>query len=105
LLSSDPTGAVFAALADATRRDLLRRLSADGPCTATQLAAGLPCTRQAVSKHLAVLSDAGLVAGARQGRETRYRVTPAPLTEAMSWMATVGADWDRRLVALRDLLS
>jgi DNA-binding transcriptional ArsR family regulator len=102
---SDPAGAVFAALADATRRDLLVRLSADGPCTATQLAAGLPFTRQAVSKHLAVLSDAGLVAGARQGRETRYRLTPAPMTAAMSWMATVGAEWDRRLIALRDLLS
>jgi DNA-binding transcriptional ArsR family regulator len=101
----DPTGAVFAALADPTRRDLLSRLSAEGPSTATVLAAGLPVTRQAVAKHLAVLSGAGLVSGTRQGRETRYRLTPAPLADAMSWMATVGAEWDRRLEALRSLLS
>ena len=64
--------------------------------TATELAADLPVTRQAVAKHLAVLAGAGLVAARREGRETRYRPTPAPLGEAIGWMTGVGAQWDER---------
>jgi DNA-binding transcriptional ArsR family regulator len=97
------TDAVFAALADPTRRAVVVRLSAGGPTTATELAATLPVTRQAVSKHLGVLSEAGLVASDRVGREARYRLTPEPLGDAVSWMATVGAAWDQRLGALRSL--
>jgi DNA-binding transcriptional ArsR family regulator len=89
--------AVFLALADSTRREVIARLSRDGPATATQLAAALPITRQAVSKHLSTLAGARLVAVRREGRETRYRLTPEPLTAAMTWMASVGADWDARL--------
>jgi DNA-binding transcriptional ArsR family regulator len=58
-------------------------------------------TRQAVAKHLAMLEEAGLVSGERSGRERRYRLTPAPLGEAVSWMASVGSEWDERLEALR----
>ena len=58
-------------------------------------------TRQAVAKHLVALSGAGLVDGARTGRETRYRLTPLPLADAARWMAEVGAAWDDRLEALR----
>lgn len=96
--------AVFAALADATRRDVVARLSADGPSTQTELATHLPVTRQAVAKHLASLNDAGLVAASREGRETRYRLTPEPMSDAVTWMAAVGAEWDTRLGALRGLL-
>lgn len=64
-------------------------LSARGTATATELTGELPMTRQAVSKHLATLADAGLVEGERRGRETRYRLTQA------------GAEWDGRLDALR----
>jgi len=96
-----PVDSVFSALADATRREVLRCLAEGGPATATQLAGTLPVTRQAVAKHLSLLDDAGLVEIERCGREVRYRVTPRPLTEAMSWMATVGAEWDDRLDALR----
>jgi DNA-binding transcriptional ArsR family regulator len=92
---------VFAALGDPGRRALVREISARGSATATELAAGLPVTRQAVAKQLAALAEAGLVAGVRRGRETRYAVTPEPLGEAMAWMATVGARWDERLEALR----
>jgi DNA-binding transcriptional ArsR family regulator len=53
-----------------------------------------------VQKHLASLTAAGLVASRRDGREVRYRLTPAPMSEAMSWMADVGAQWDTRLAAL-----
>ena len=58
-------------------------------------------TRQAVAKHLAVLQDAGLVRAERAGRERRFSPTPAPLGEAISWMASVGGDWDERLAALQ----
>ena len=94
-------GAVFAALADPTRRQVVQRLSPGATVTASSLARELPMTRQAVAKHLAALDQAGLVAGERRGRETHYRLTPDPLTEAAGWMAAVGADWDGRLQALR----
>jgi DNA-binding transcriptional ArsR family regulator len=99
------TGAVFEALGDPTRREVMRRLAQDGPATATQLAADLPVSRQAVAKHLAALEDAGLVEGEREGRERRFRLTPAPLSEAAEWMADVGAEWDQRLRRLRRRLS
>src|SRR5687768_4766117 len=95
-----PPDRVFDALADPNRRRLLGFLAERETATATELAGELPVTRQAVAKHLATLSAAGLVEGTRQGRETRYRLTPAPLTEAMAWMADVGAQWDDRLTAL-----
>ncbi len=95
------TDAVFAALADPTRRTVLDTVAAQQGITATQLAAGLPVTRQAVAKHLAVLADAELVAGERTGRETHWRATPAPLTDAIAWMTSVGAAWDDRLAALQ----
>ena len=97
--------AVFEALSDPTRRELLALVGRlDGP-TATELARDLPVTRQAVSKHLSVLSSAGLVESGRSGREVRYRLTPAPLSEAMAWMAGVGAQWDTRLARLERQLS
>lgn len=97
-------GAVFLALADTTRREVIARLSHAGPATATELAADLPITRQAVTKHLSALAGARLVAGHREGREMRYRLTPEPLTVAMTWMASVGAEWDARLGRLGALL-
>ena len=54
-----------------------------------------------MTKHLDALPRAGLVSAERSGREKRYRLTPAPLEAAMSWMASVGAEWDKRLDALR----
>jgi DNA-binding transcriptional ArsR family regulator len=93
---------VFAALADPTRREVLRSLSERPELTASRLAGELPITRQAVAKHLAALHKAGLVEPQRVGRETHYRLTPAPLTDAMDWMAAVGASWDRRLARLAE---
>ena len=92
---------VFAALADPTRRRLIQRLAEASPQTATRLATNLPVTRQAVSKHLAILAEAGLVTAERAGRETRYALTPAALTEATSWLAIIAATWDERLAALK----
>ncbi|HXJ67060.1 MAG TPA: metalloregulator ArsR/SmtB family transcription factor [Actinomycetota bacterium] len=94
-------GAVFQALADPTRREVVSLLSRSGSVTATELATQLPVSRQAVAKHLATLADAGLVSSAREGREVRYRLTPSPMNDTMSWMTTVGAEWDERLDALQ----
>ncbi len=96
---------VFSALADPNRRYVLEALAERDTATATELAAELPVTRQAVAKHLAALSEAGLVESRREGRETRYELTPAPLGAAMDWMAGVGAQWDARLSALQKLLT
>jgi DNA-binding transcriptional ArsR family regulator len=96
----DPAGAVFGALADPTRRRLLAAIADRPATTATELASELPISRQAVLKHLVALADAGLVDRERSGREVRYRVTPAPLSDAVSWMADVGGQWDERLASL-----
>lgn len=98
--ATDPAGAVFGALSDPTRRRLLATLADHPAATATELASELPISRQAVIKHLSALADAGLLDRQRSGREVRYRVTPAPLSDAASWMAQVGGQWDGRLAAL-----
>jgi DNA-binding transcriptional ArsR family regulator len=91
---------VFDALGDPSRRSLVRAIAARGDATATELAAELPVTRQAVAKQLGALADAGLLRATRVGRETRYTVTPEPLGDAVAWMAEVGARWDDRLAKL-----
>jgi DNA-binding transcriptional ArsR family regulator len=101
-VTSIPTGStdrVFAALADPNRRRLLAAVSSC-PATATELAGEFPISRQAVVKHLSALADAGLLERERRGREVRYRMTPEPLSSAVSWMAEVGGQWDQRLAAL-----
>ena len=100
-MTGDSADAVFSALADPTRRALLQSIAEQPASTATALAASLPITRQAVVKHLAALADAGLLDRARDGREVHYTVHAAPLNDAVSWMATVGGQWDARLGALK----
>jgi len=100
----DAIGPVFSALADGNRRRLLETLARRESATQRELAAELPVTRQAVGKHLAALEEAGLVEASRSGRNTHYRLTPAALADALSWMERVGAEWDERLRALRDHL-
>src|SRR5207244_12749377 len=102
--TKDPTGRVCDALADPNRRYVVEALAERGPATATELAAELNVSRQAVAKHFAALSDAGLVESRREGRETRYELTPQPLAGALDWMAEVGVAWDARLARLRNLL-
>jgi len=103
-MPADPSGAVFSALADPTRRRLLSAISAH-PATATELAGELPISRQAVVKHLNMLAQAGLLEREREGRDVRYRVTPEPLSDAVTWIAEVGGEWDSRLATLRDSLT
>ena len=98
---TDPVGATFAALADPSRRRMLSLMGGSGSgATATELARELPISRQAVAKHLSQLASAGLVAPTRQGRETRYRITPEPLEDAVAWIVQAGGEWDDRLARL-----
>jgi ArsR family transcriptional regulator, cadmium/lead-responsive transcriptional repressor len=97
--------AVFAALADPTRRRMIETLAIRGTATATGLAAELPITRQAVAKHLAALKRARLVRATRAGRETRYNLDAAPLAGVSEWVELVGAEWDERLERLRRTLA
>jgi DNA-binding transcriptional ArsR family regulator len=97
---------VFVALADPTRRAILAALATSGPSTATDLAARLPITRQAVAKHLALLVDAGLITpepGER--RRVRYRLRSAPVQLAQQFLAALAHDWDDRLNALQKYLT
>jgi DNA-binding transcriptional ArsR family regulator len=94
---------VLVALADPTRRVLLELLAARGEVTATILAQELPVTRQAIVKHLAVLEAAGLVASHKVGREVRFAVRPSTLDATARWMASLAADWDRRLARIKRL--
>lgn len=96
----EPDDAVFAALADATRRRVLRAVAEEGPVTATALADRLPVTRQAIAKHLAVLRDAGLVEHERAGRETLFTAQPTALADAGRWLMATGSAWDDRLARL-----
>jgi DNA-binding transcriptional ArsR family regulator len=102
LTRDEDLGALFAALADPTRRPGSRSPSGAEPATASGLAAELPITRQAIAKHLGALERAGLVEPRREGRETRYRLTPEPLDGAIAWMEEVGARWDRSLARLSE---
>jgi DNA-binding transcriptional ArsR family regulator len=100
----DAHDAVFAALADPTRRRVLRLVAERGPTSATLLEHELPVTRQAIVKHLVMLSRAGLVAGHRSGQEVRYALVPEPLEEVSTWIAEIGSRWDERLARLRQLV-
>jgi DNA-binding transcriptional ArsR family regulator len=93
--------AVFKALADASRRELLDRLRADNGQTLNELCACLAMTRQAVSKHLAILEEANLVVTIRRGREKLHYLNPVPIHEiADRW---IGKFERSRLAALSDM--
>jgi DNA-binding transcriptional ArsR family regulator len=91
---------VFAALGDETRWSILAALG-EGDASASALSGSLPVTRQAIAKHLAVLQEAGLVEPVRVGREIRYRVLGAQLTETARRLDNIGNEWDRRLAAIK----
>jgi len=92
---------ILAAMADPRRRQLLATLAATGPATATELAAGLPISRQAIGKHLAVLRGAGLVTSFKDGRDVRFEVSTGPLARTAGWLAALATAWDGRLAAIK----
>ena len=94
---------LWEAVADPTRRKLLDLLVARGHATATTLTVEMPVSRQAISKHLALLQRVGLIDGHRQGREVRYEVREQRLAEATGALSEVAKRWDRRLRAIKQL--
>jgi len=95
---------VLVALADPTRRQLFEQLCQEGSGTAARFATRLPITRQAITKHLVTLEQAGLVTAYEMGRERRYVPQPEALQSVTSWIAAREAQWDHRLAALRSYL-
>ena len=92
---------VFDALADPTRRAVIRALADVGPSTLADLTRQLPVTRQAVAKHLAVLDRVGLVQATPAGRERKFRVDEARLGDAVAQLSSVGSAWDARLQRIK----
>jgi len=100
--SSAPIG-VFAALGDPTRAQLLSAIARSGASSATNLTRGTDITRQAVTRHLQVLTQAGLVEARREGREVLYSVRSETLNDTADWLNEVGAAWDEQLELIRAL--
>lgn len=96
---------VLGALGDPTRRAVLEAVARRGPLTATELSGPAGISRQAVSKHLGVLEQAGLVHATRVGREARYEVVTGSLEPATQWLDRIGSAWDDRLARLRHHLA
>jgi ArsR family transcriptional regulator, cadmium/lead-responsive transcriptional repressor len=94
---------LWSAIGDPSRRRVLDLLVSNGEISASWLAGRVPFSRQAVSKHLVVLEQAGLVSRRKQGREVLYRVEADRLDQATRAMADVAAQWDRRLAAIKRL--
>lgn len=92
---------VFAALGDPTRLRLVAALCAGGALSIAQLTTGTAITRQAVTKHLEVLADAGLVRDVRQGRERLWELEASRLDEARRALDAIAAQWDQALQRLK----
>jgi DNA-binding transcriptional ArsR family regulator len=92
---------VFAALGQPTRLRLVSRLCVDGPLSITELSANAGMTRQALTKHLRALAEAGLVCNRRRGREQLWDFEPEPLEDARKLLARISANWDEAIDRLR----
>jgi DNA-binding transcriptional ArsR family regulator len=95
---------IFAALGDETRLRLIALLCAGGALSIAQLTASTDITRQAVTKHLQVLADAGLVRDIRQGRERLWEFEPTRLEEARRSLDAIAAQWDHALGRLKAMM-
>ncbi|MEH7334935.1 metalloregulator ArsR/SmtB family transcription factor [Neobacillus drentensis] len=100
MVASSAKHDVFQAIADPTRRSLLKLLS-NQELPVTAISEHYPISRTAVSKHLRVLADAGLVKERKVGRETRYKLEPEPLFELKDWLQYFELFWENKLTALR----
>src|SRR6476661_7739985 len=92
---------VFAALGDETRLLLLARLCDGRRASIAQLTAGSRLTRQAISKHLRVLENVGIVHGIRRGRESLFEFSPQPIQEIREYLDLVSREWDQALSRLK----
>jgi DNA-binding transcriptional ArsR family regulator len=92
---------LFAALGDETRLDLLDRLGAGGPQSITRLTSGSRVTRQAITKHLHILAEAGLVHDTQRGRERIWTIEPERVDEARRYLDHIERQWDEALERLK----
>jgi DNA-binding transcriptional ArsR family regulator len=95
---------VFAALGDETRLHLVARLCTSGPQSIVRLTDGARVSRQAITKHLRALADAGLVRSAREGRERIWEIRPKRLGEARRYLDQISDQWDQAIARLRALV-
>ncbi len=95
---------VFAALGDPARLRLIAKLSDGAALSISQLAKGSALTRQAITKHLRVLENAGLACSTRSGRESLYRLETASIMEARQYLESISRQWDAALGRLRALV-
>ena len=95
---------LFAALGDTTRLRLVSRLCNDGPMCITSLAADSNVTRQAVTKHLKVLEEAGLLHSTRKGRESIWQLDRERVEEARHYLGVISTQWDNALTHLRSFV-
>jgi DNA-binding transcriptional ArsR family regulator len=95
---------VFAALGDETRLGLLAKLTSGEPQSIARLTEGTRLTRQAVTKHLRVLEDAGVVFSVTTGRESRFALDPRPIVSAQEYLEHVSRQWDSALARLKALV-
>ena len=102
-MRTEPDDDLWAAIADPSRRRVLDLLVQRGEASASWLAGQVPFTRQAVSKHLVVLEQSGLISRRKLGREVLYRVNADRLDQATRAMAELAAEWDQRLNAIKRL--
>jgi DNA-binding transcriptional ArsR family regulator len=103
-MQTEVASELFRALADPTRRALFERLSREGEQPVRVLTKGAGVSQPAVSQHLAVLRQAGLVAERREGRNTHYRAAPEGLKPLVDWLGFYAAFWTERFDKLEDLL-
>jgi DNA-binding transcriptional ArsR family regulator len=95
---------VFAALGDETRLSLVGKLCEDSPQSISELTQGSSLTRQAISKHLRVLQNAGLVESVRVGRQSLYEFRPKPIDGIKGYLDQVSRQWDEALGRLKSLV-
>ena len=95
---------VFAALGDDTRLALISKLSGSEPRSISQLTEGSSLTRQAITKHLRVLENAGIVCCVRSGRESRFKFDPKPIDATRKYLDLVSQQWDETLTRLKSLV-
>jgi DNA-binding transcriptional ArsR family regulator len=101
---SPKTAPIFAALGDSTRLGLVARLCQEGPLSIVKLSAGSAITRQAITKHLRVLAEAGVLRCRRDGRESLWELQPHRLQQAQRYLDQISRQWDDALLRLRALV-
>ena len=101
---TDARDMLFRTLADPTRRAIFERLCREGEQTVGALTAGAGVSQPAVSKHLALLKQAGLVADRHEGRQTHYKARPGALAPLVDWTGEMAGYWEQKFDSLEELL-